>query len=173
MLGAVPEMAKQSKTSPSSRPKRQRKSTSVPGTYLGFAVQATRFLAHLLTAEPGDAVCLEVFDDVGVEQADGVTVAEQVERAHAPAILCLIGPFNFGQRSVIGSTLPANPAFSTRRRRISSFTSQGGQQVILRLRSMMRRHWTTQGWPFERLRRPFSCRWFPTSGTRSVPSTSI
>jgi hypothetical protein len=72
-------MAKRPKKSADARVRRQRKSTNVPGTYLGFSVQATRFLAHLLKAEPGDAVCLEVFEDVGVEQAAGTTIAEQVK----------------------------------------------------------------------------------------------
>jgi hypothetical protein len=54
-----------------------RKSSNVPGAYLGFSLQATRFLARILKAAPGDVVCLEVFDDVGVERSDGSRIAEQ------------------------------------------------------------------------------------------------
>src|SRR5271157_5971626 len=55
----------------------QHKSSNVPGTYLGFSLQTTRFLEHMLKAAPGDIVCLEVFEDVGVEKADGSRIAEQ------------------------------------------------------------------------------------------------
>ena len=54
-----------------------RRSSNVPGTYLGFSLQATRFLVRILKAAIGDVVCLEVFDDVGIEQADGTRIAEQ------------------------------------------------------------------------------------------------
>ena len=54
-----------------------RKSSNVPGTYLGFSLQTTRFLVRILQASPGDLVCLEVFEDVGVERADGTRIAEQ------------------------------------------------------------------------------------------------
>lgn len=39
-------------------------------------------LARLLTSSSGDVVCLEVFDDVGVEKADGSRVAEQAKSTH-------------------------------------------------------------------------------------------
>src|SRR5271157_563200 len=55
----------------------QHKSSNVPGTYLGFSLQTTRFLEHMLKAANGDTVCLEVFEDVGVEKADGSRIAEQ------------------------------------------------------------------------------------------------
>ncbi|MGO8752730.1 MAG: ABC-three component system protein [Thermoguttaceae bacterium] len=64
----------------SSRSRKRRPST-VPATYLGFSLQATRFLAYLLKASPGDSVCLEVFEDVGVERADGSRIAEQDKSA--------------------------------------------------------------------------------------------
>ncbi|MDR3618101.1 MAG: hypothetical protein P4L85_02035 [Paludisphaera borealis] len=58
--------------------KRKKKgSTNVPGTYLGFSLQASRCLIRLLGAQAGDVVCLEVFDDVGVERLDGSRVSEQ------------------------------------------------------------------------------------------------
>lgn len=55
----------------------KRRSTNVPLSYLGFSLQATRFLFHLLSADRGDVVCLEVFEDVGVEKLDGTRIAEQ------------------------------------------------------------------------------------------------
>ena len=62
---------------PGTAAKRKQGSATVPGTYLGFSLQATRFLIYLLKAKAGDAVCLEVFDDVGVEKVDGTIIAEQ------------------------------------------------------------------------------------------------
>ncbi len=57
-----------------------RKSSShVPGQYLGYSLQPTRFLARLLEAEPGWTVSLEVFEDVGVETPEGYRIAEQVK----------------------------------------------------------------------------------------------
>src|SRR5262245_37681162 len=53
------------------------RSSNVPGTYLGFSLQATRFLVRLWKAAVGDVVCLDVFDDVGVQQAGGTRIAEQ------------------------------------------------------------------------------------------------
>jgi len=58
-------------TTPKKRP------PNVPVSYLGFSLQATRVLYHLLSASRGDIVCLEVFEDVGVEKADGTRIAEQ------------------------------------------------------------------------------------------------
>lgn len=58
-------------------PKRKKKSTNAPGALLGFSLQTTRLLMRLLQADAGDVVCLEVFDDVGVERADGSRLAEQ------------------------------------------------------------------------------------------------
>ena len=49
----------------------------MPVSYLGFSLQGTRFLVHLLKASPGDIVLLEVFESVGVEKADGTKIAEQ------------------------------------------------------------------------------------------------
>ncbi len=64
------------KTTAAKRPVRKR-STNVPDTFRGFALQATRFLFHLLKARPDDIVSLEYFEDVGVEKADGKRIAEQ------------------------------------------------------------------------------------------------
>ena len=61
-----------------SRTRQNRKrSTVAPGQYLGYSLQATRFLVRLLEAKDGDHICLEVFDDVGIERKDGTRVAEQ------------------------------------------------------------------------------------------------
>ena len=58
-----------------------KKTPQAPEQYLGYSLQATRFLARLLEAEPGWVVSLEVFDDVGVETADGYRIAEQAKSA--------------------------------------------------------------------------------------------
>jgi hypothetical protein len=54
-----------------------RRSSNVPGTYLGFSLQTTRAYARLMQADLDDWVCLEVFEDVGVQHADGTRTAEQ------------------------------------------------------------------------------------------------
>jgi hypothetical protein len=48
-----------------------------PGQYLGYSLQATRFLMRLLDAPAGWTVSLEVFEDVGVETGQGNRIAEQ------------------------------------------------------------------------------------------------
>lgn len=68
------------KRAPSSTPKTTRsnkRSTSVPGTYRGFSLQANRFLVHLMKSELTDTISLEAFEDVGVESSTGVKTAEQ------------------------------------------------------------------------------------------------
>jgi hypothetical protein len=54
-----------------------RRSTEVPGQYLGFSLQASRLFDHLLKAQRGDVVALEVFADTGIIRADGTVVAEE------------------------------------------------------------------------------------------------
>src|ERR1700733_2744590 len=61
----------------------QRKRPQVPGQYLGFSLQATRFLVRLLEADPDWFVSLEVFDDVGLEGPKGQRLAEQSKSALA------------------------------------------------------------------------------------------
>lgn len=56
-----------------------RRSTSVPDTYRGFSIQATRFLFYLLKSPPDSIVSLEAYEDVGVETADGTITAEQAK----------------------------------------------------------------------------------------------
>lgn len=53
----------------------------MPGQYLGYSLQATRFVQLLLESEPGVVVSLEVFEDVGTESADGARLASQVKSA--------------------------------------------------------------------------------------------
>ena len=57
----------------------RRGTSHVPGQYLGYSLQATRFLVHLLEADPGWTISLEVFEDVGVETIEGNKTAEQVK----------------------------------------------------------------------------------------------
>ena len=56
-----------------------RRSTSVPDTYRGFSIQATRFLFYLLNSPADSIVSLEAYEDVGVETADGTITAEQAK----------------------------------------------------------------------------------------------
>lgn len=63
----------------STLPAKPRRSTSVPDTYRGFSIQATRFLHYLLTSPPDAIVSLEAYEDVGVETADGTITAEQAK----------------------------------------------------------------------------------------------
>ncbi len=55
----------------------KRRSASVPDSYRGFSLQATRFLFYLLKAKQDDIISLEYFEDVGVEELDGTILAEQ------------------------------------------------------------------------------------------------
>lgn len=54
-----------------------RTTSHAPGQYLGYSLQATRFLMRLLDAPPNWTVSLEVFEDVGVETGEGNRIAEQ------------------------------------------------------------------------------------------------
>ena len=54
-----------------------KKSSHVPGQYLGYSLQATRFLIRLLQEDPDSFVSLEVFEDVGIETPQGYKIAEQ------------------------------------------------------------------------------------------------
>ncbi|OPD59412.1 ABC-three component system protein [Bacillus anthracis] len=62
---------------------RKKKSANVPGQYLGYSLQTTRFLTRLLEADKGVVVSLEVFDDIGTEDQLGQRVAEQGKSALA------------------------------------------------------------------------------------------
>lgn len=59
----------------------ERKSSHVPGQYLGYALQPTRLLSLALDAAPGSFLSLEVFEDVGVEESSGQRVASQTKTA--------------------------------------------------------------------------------------------
>src|SRR5438105_15264317 len=51
--------------------------TSAAGPYAGYSTQTTRFVHYLLIASRDDAVCLEVFGDVGLEEEDGSRTVEE------------------------------------------------------------------------------------------------
>jgi len=66
-------------------PARKRRSSQVPGTYAGFSQQTFRAVVHLLRAEIGDVVSVEVLDDVATVSEHGVIV-EQAKNARANPI---------------------------------------------------------------------------------------
>ena len=72
-----PETTMGTAANKSGKRRKTRWSSSVPGSYRGFSYQGTRFLVHLLKSRAGSSVCLEVFEDVGVELPSGTRVAEQ------------------------------------------------------------------------------------------------
>lgn len=59
----------------------RKKTPHVPGQYLGYSLQATRFLMHLLDSPHDCTVSLEVFEDVGVEADQETRIAEQDKSA--------------------------------------------------------------------------------------------
>jgi hypothetical protein len=59
------------------------KSPHVPGQYFGYSLQPDRLLALLLSTGPGTTVSLEVFEDVGMQDASGAKTAEQTKSALA------------------------------------------------------------------------------------------
>lgn len=52
-------------------------SVHAPGQYLGYSLQTTRFLVHLLEAESDWTISLEAFEDIGVEKNNNEKIAEQ------------------------------------------------------------------------------------------------
>ena len=60
----------------------QKTLSQAPGQDLGYSLQTTRMVAWLLESELGSTVSREVFEDVGVETADGYRIAEQVKSTH-------------------------------------------------------------------------------------------
>jgi hypothetical protein len=59
-------------------PKKERRSSQVPGQFLGYSLQTTRALMHLLQANPGSFVSVEVLDDVATTNGAGASL-EQVK----------------------------------------------------------------------------------------------
>lgn len=57
--------------------KGQRRTSNVPGQFLGYSLQPTRLVARLLNAPKGSRVSLEVFGDVGMEAPDGTRTTEE------------------------------------------------------------------------------------------------
>lgn len=61
----------------STNPERRRRTTSVPGQFLGYSLQELRVASHLFAAGDDDVVSLEVFADAGVHRVDGRKTAEE------------------------------------------------------------------------------------------------
>ncbi len=59
-----------------------KKSPNVPGQYLGYSLQTTRLLTKILEGKPGMKASIEVFEDVGTEDAVGNKVASQAKSVH-------------------------------------------------------------------------------------------
>lgn len=59
----------------------KRRSSQVPGQFLGYSLQTTRATMRLLEAGPGSFVSVEVLDDVAVTKPDGTTTVEQTKSA--------------------------------------------------------------------------------------------
>src|SRR5262245_8649300 len=55
------------------------RSSEAPGSLYGFSLQITRMFVHLLRAEDGDDVSIEVIDDIATVTEDGLTTAEQAK----------------------------------------------------------------------------------------------
>jgi hypothetical protein len=66
--------------------KRRRRSTAVPGQFLGYSLQEFRFAVHLFTAKSDDdVVSLEVVGDTAVHRADGHLRSEEHKSRISPA----------------------------------------------------------------------------------------
>ena len=63
--------------------KRLRRSSQVPGQYLGYSLQTTRALVRLLSAPPGSFVSVEVLDDVAESRPAGSTTLIQAKSVGA------------------------------------------------------------------------------------------
>ena len=59
----------------------KRRSSQVPGQFLGYSLQTTRATVRLLQAEPGSFVSVEVLDDVAITRPTGTTTVEQTKSA--------------------------------------------------------------------------------------------
>lgn len=55
------------------------RTTDASGSLYGFSIQITRMFVHLLRADDGDAVSVEVIDDVATVRNGGTTTAEQAK----------------------------------------------------------------------------------------------
>jgi hypothetical protein len=51
---------------------RKRRSTNVPGQFLGYSLQVTRLTDLLIKAKPGSWGSLEVLDDIALVDAEGM-----------------------------------------------------------------------------------------------------
>src|SRR3954471_4406038 len=59
----------------------ERPKSSVPGQYLGYALQPVRLCFHLFDAPTGALVSLEFLEDVAVHYPDGALLLEQSKSA--------------------------------------------------------------------------------------------
>jgi ABC-3C protein len=59
----------------------KRRSSQVPGQFLGYSLQTTRAVMRLLQADAGSFVSVEVLDDVAVTRGEGGTTLEQTKSA--------------------------------------------------------------------------------------------
>lgn len=70
---------------PNGRKRAKRRSTQAPGQFYGYSIQTTRMVARLLECSHGQAVSLEVLDDVAVTGATNVVVEQSKSGlAHNP-----------------------------------------------------------------------------------------
>ncbi|MGE5342232.1 MAG: ABC-three component system protein [Candidatus Omnitrophota bacterium] len=51
--------------------------SNAPGQFLGYAIQFTRALYHLLKSGPGDYVCVEYLGDVAIQKVDSKIITEE------------------------------------------------------------------------------------------------
>jgi hypothetical protein len=58
---------------------RRRRSTAVPGQFLGYSLQELRFVSHLFAAGDDDFVSLEVIGDTGVHRPGGKVTSEELK----------------------------------------------------------------------------------------------
>jgi len=63
----------------------KRRSSNVPGQYLGYSLQTTRALVLLLSAAPGSFVSVEVLDDVAVASSSGSSKLVQTKSVSSRA----------------------------------------------------------------------------------------
>jgi hypothetical protein len=86
-----------------------KKSSNVPGQFVGYSLQTTECLRQLLLGSRGTAVSVEVIDDVGVTEPDGTSRRKfgiRVKGGHSGIA------WTARVRSVIAPTIPrlARPA---------------------------------------------------------------
>ncbi len=73
---------------------KRKRATQAPGQFYGYSIQTTRMVARLLQCSQGQAVSLEVLDDVAVTGGPEV-LAEQSKSglAHNPVADCCLSDY--------------------------------------------------------------------------------